>query len=66
MNNVDVLNLTERCKDLSDLRAFCITPWALKTVRGERKTADSGMTNCEPKWRAAADEDGHYRFAVAL
>jgi hypothetical protein len=59
-------NLTERWLDLSDLRAFRITPRALKTVRGERKTADSGMTNCEPKWRATTDEDGHYCLAIPL
>jgi hypothetical protein len=47
MHNVDVFNLTERCMDLPDLRAFRITPPALKTVRGERKTADSGMPSSE-------------------
>jgi site-specific DNA recombinase len=30
------------------------------------KTADFGVTRFAPKWRAAADEDGHYCFAVAL
>jgi hypothetical protein len=30
------------------------------------KTAGFGVPSLAPKWRAAADEDGHYCFAVAL
>jgi hypothetical protein len=30
------------------------------------KTADFGVPGFVPKWRATADEDGHYCFAVAL
>jgi hypothetical protein len=30
------------------------------------KTAGFGVPSSVPKWRAAADEDGHYCFAVAL
>jgi hypothetical protein len=30
------------------------------------KTAGFGVTSPGPKWRATADEDGHYCFAVAL
>jgi len=30
------------------------------------KTAGFGVPSFVPKWRATADEDGHYCFAVAL
>jgi homoserine dehydrogenase len=30
------------------------------------KTAGFGVPSFVPKWRATADEDGHYAFAVAL
>jgi site-specific DNA recombinase len=30
------------------------------------KTAGFGVPGFVPKWRATADEDGHYCFAVAL
>jgi hypothetical protein len=30
------------------------------------KTAGFGVPSSVPKWRATADEDGHYSFAVAL
>ncbi|MGA7803949.1 hypothetical protein [Bradyrhizobium sp.] len=30
------------------------------------KTAGFGVPSSVPKWRATADEDGHYCFAVAL
>jgi len=30
------------------------------------KTAGFGVPSLVPKWRAAADEDGHYCFAVPL
>ena len=28
--------------------------------------ADFGLVSSVPKWRATADEDGHYSFAVTL
>jgi hypothetical protein len=30
------------------------------------KTAGLGVPGSVPKWRATADEDGHYSFAVTL
>jgi hypothetical protein len=30
------------------------------------KTVGFGVPSSVPKWRATADEDGHYCFAVAL
>jgi site-specific DNA recombinase len=30
------------------------------------KTAGFGVPSSVPKWRATADEDGHYAFAVTL
>jgi hypothetical protein len=36
------------------------------SVAESAKTAGFGVRSSVPKWRAAADEDGHYCFAVAL
>jgi hypothetical protein len=75
MNNVDVFDLTERCKDLSGLRALSmvvrqggVKRMLLRTLvaASSAKTASFGMPSFEPKWRTTVDEDGHYCFAVAL
>jgi len=35
-------------------------------VQPDREIGGNWRQWCIPKWRAAADEDGHYCFALAL
>jgi hypothetical protein len=35
-----------------------------ETIAGEKMPADRDIARCVQKWRAPADEDRHYCFAV--
>jgi len=54
--------------DAKELRIMGSKSELLRTLvaASNAKTAGFGVPSSVPKWRATADEDGHYCFAVAL
>jgi site-specific DNA recombinase len=54
--------------DQKELRIMGSKSALLRTLvaASSAKTAGFGVPSSVPKWRATADEDGHYAFAVTL